>query len=353
MRIAYQMPQINVINAHRTIYNWFKNAFIDLGHDFFTYTANDNLWDFLLTNKPDIFITSSHFYYKKYLDFSVLQKYRKNWWKVFVKIDFWDSPLSKGRINEAKSLKDDTDTVEKIKSWVYGDIFFHVVEQWDIRMVWFTENTWYPYYTIPLAADKVILQWDIEEKFKADISFIGTNLPQKREFFREWLFPLQKIYDVKLYGQDWTWIDRKIGFIQKIGQYFNIPLVKNLRKPKLKLEDEWNIYFNSKISVNIHEDYQREFWWDCNERTFKIPLCWWFEISDDVACIRKYFEDGKEIIIAKDKDDWYEKINYYMNHPEARQKIIDAGRKKVLSKHTYHNRVQQIIDIYNSNTWKN
>jgi hypothetical protein len=39
--------------------------------------------------------------------------------KVFVKIDFWDSPISKDRINEAKSLKDDFDTVKKIKNGIY------------------------------------------------------------------------------------------------------------------------------------------------------------------------------------------------------------------------------------------
>jgi spore maturation protein CgeB len=35
-----------------------------------------------------------------------------------------------------------------------------------------------------------------------------------------------------------------------------------------------------------------------------------------------------------------------MSHPEERRRIAEAGRKRVLQDHTYHNRVQQILDIY-------
>jgi spore maturation protein CgeB len=217
-------------------------------------------------------------------------------------------------------------------------------------MKWFKEETWYDFYTIPLAADKIVLKSYFEEKFKADISFIWTNLPQKKEFFNNWVFPLRKLYDLKLYWQDWTKLDKYIGFIEKVGQYFNIPVIKSLRKPKLKLEDEWVIYNSSVISINVHEDYQRKFWWDCNERTFKVPLCWWFEIVDDVECIKKYFKEWEEIIIANNKEEWFSKIDFYIKNPDERLKIIEAWRRRVLKDHTYHNRVEQIINIYN---WKN
>ena len=347
MKIAYHIPHPTSLNGYRTIYNGFKNAFIDLGHEFYTFTSDDNLANFLEKNKPDIFLTATHFYYKKFLDFDILKKYRNQGMKVFVKIDFWNSPLNSGRINEAKSLRDDKETVHLIKNGLYGDIFYHVVEQGDKRMEGFEKEVGYQYYTIPLAADKLILKDIFEEKFKADISYIGTYLPQKRFFFDNYLFPLTAMYNTKIYGQDWTFLDRLVGFVQKIGQYFNIPIIKSLRKPKLQLEDEGKIYKSSIISVNIHEDYQREFGGDCNERTFKIPLCGGFEITDDVACIKKYFKEDEEIIIAKDKKDWFNKINYYIKNPKKRIDIINRGREKVLREHTYHNRVGQIISIYN------
>ena len=120
-----------------------------------------------------------------------------------------------------------------------------------------------------------------------------------------------------------------------------------LQKPKLKLEDERKIYSASKICINVHEDYQKEFGGDCNERVYKILLAKGFEITDNVACIKKYFKEEKEIIIAKDKNDWFKKIDYYMQHPEERKRIAEAGYTKVLKEHTYHNRINKIIEIYN------
>lgn len=345
-KILYHMPFLGTLSAYRTIYNGYKNAFLDLGHEFSTLTSEDDLKQKLNKINPDIFITNGHYYYQKFIDYEILKEHRKKGLKVFTNIAFWDSPISKSRINEAPSLKDDSKTLELIKSGLLGDFFLSTSEQDDTRMEGFKKNTGYDFYTIPLAADKISLKYRFEEKFKADISFIGTNLPQKRLYFKEYLFPLAKKYDLKLYGQDWTLEDMSRGFIQKIGQYFNIKELKNLRKPSLKLEDEGLIYFSSTISVNLHEDYQRKYGGDCNERTFKIPLCEGFEITDSVSCIKRYFKEGEEMVIAENKKDWFEKIEYYLKNPEKRLQIVKKGKIRAEQDHTYHNRVKSILKIY-------
>lgn len=346
MNIAYHMPSLDTIYAQRTIYYGYKNAFEDLGHNFFTFTSENDLERFLDKNFIDIFITASHFYYQKDLNLNLLKKYRNSGMVLFSKIDFWNSPLSGLRINEAKSLKDDTKTIQLIKDGLLGDVFFHVVEQSDERMAGFEKETGYKYYTIPLAADKINMKYEFDSNFIADISYIGTYLPDKRKFFKEWVFPLKSKYDLKLYGQDWTFQERLIGWIQKFGQYYNLPYLSSIQKPKLHLGDESRIYSSSRICINVHETYQKKYGGDCNERTFKIPLCGGFEITDDVACIRKYFQVDKEIIMAKNREDWFEKIDYYMNNPDKRLAIVEAGRERVLKEHTYHNRSEQIIKIY-------
>lgn len=341
------MPSLDTIYANRTIYFGYKNAFEDTGHVFFTFTSDLGLEKFLEQNSIDIFITSSHFYYQKYLDLQVLKKYRNLGLIVFTKIDFWVSPISKLRINEAKGLKSDFRTVNQIKDGLLGDVFFHVVEQSDNRMDGFEKETGYKFHTIPLAADKTTMKHIDSSDFKSDICFIGTNLVEKRNFFKNQVFPLKNKYNLKIYGQDWNFRGRLLGWIQKFGQYYNISYLSSIQKPSLKLDDESKIYSSSKICINVHEDHQKKFGGDCNERTFKIPLCGGFEITDDVACIRKYFEDGKEIIIAKNKKDWFDKIDYYINNPDKRKTIIEAGRQRVIKEHTYHSRVEQIIKIFN------
>ena len=346
MKILFQIPFKETLYAERTIYNAYKDAFIDLAHTFKTLTANDNCKKVFEEFDPDIFMTSLNSYYLKFLNLDIIRKYRKKGLVVFVGLPFWNSPLSMTRINETYSLSKNKKFVDLIKSDSFGDVYCNTCEPEDPRMDGFEKETGYKYYTILLGADKINLKAEFSEKFKTDISFIGTYLPQKRDYFRKYVFPLKKKYDLAIYGQDWGILDRTLGWVQRGGQYFNIPYIKSLRKLKLKLEDEAKIYNSSLISINIHEDFQVRFGGDCNERTFKIPFCGGFEITDNVACIRKYFKNGEEIVIAENEKDWYEKVDYYIKNPNKRNAIIEAGKKKVLAEHTYHNRVNQVIDIY-------
>jgi glycosyltransferase involved in cell wall biosynthesis len=338
------MPSTETIYANRTIYNGFKNAFTSLGHEFFVLTSEDNLADALEKIKPDIFMTSSHNYYLKFLDLNLLKKYRENGMVMFTKIDFWSSPLGRLRINEAKSLKNEKEKVEMIKTGLLGDVFFHVVEQDDKRMEGFEKETGKKFETVLLAADKTILYPEYDKKFAADISYIGTNLPEKRKKFKEWLFPLKKRYLVRIYGQDWTFKDKILGLIQKFGQYYNIHFLKGIQKPKLNLEDERKIYSSTKICANLHEDYQTKYG-DLNERFFKIMACKGFQLTDYVPSMARYFKPS-EIAWAKDKEEWFEKIKHYMENDKERKKIAEKGYKKVMKFHTYHNRVGQIIRLY-------
>jgi len=350
MKIAFHNPYPTTINAYRTISEWYKRAFIDLGHDFKYFTPDDNFKDFFDDFEPDIFITCTHFLYQKYIDTQYMNSLRaQNWLKVFAKLDFWELPkwINQQRVSEAKVMKNDLLLVQKIKDWEVADVFFHVVEQGDERMDGFKDVTGYNYYTIPLAVDKSLINTEIKDNFIADISFIWTNSPDKQDIFKKRLFPLQSKYNLKLYWQDWFFFDRCLWWVQRLWQYFNIPYLKSIRKPKLSFKDEWNIYKSSKICINIHEKNQLLCWWDCNERTFKIPAFWWFQIVDDVDCLKHYFIEWKEIIIAKDSKDWFNKIEYYLNNPQEKAKIITAWKEKVLKNHTYHNRVEQFIDIYN------
>jgi spore maturation protein CgeB len=344
MNVAYHYPAASTIYAQRTIRNGFEHAFEDLGHHFYTFTAGDSLAEFLDRTQPQIFLSASHFFYRKQLDYQLLKRWRDNGMKLVTKIDFWTSPLS-GRINEAKSMKDDHEALRLIREGLLGDVFYHVVEQGDPRMDGFSQSTGCGYVTIPLAADRTLLPVQPLARFASDVAYVGTWLPAKQQFFEQALLPLRGDFDVRTYGQDWTRRERAAGFMQKVGQYFNLPLLRSVQRPKLSFEQELQIYRSAKVSVNIHEQYQREVGGDCNERTFKIPLAGGFEVTDDVACIRRYFEPDREIVIARTPAEWQEKVIHYVGNPGDRQAIIDAGQARVLRDHTYHNRARQILDL--------
>lgn len=344
MKILYQIPSLETVYAGRFIYEGYKDAFLDLGHKFRPYTSRDNLAVMLEEYNPDIFISSLHRYALKFLDLPLLEKYREKGLVFFNQIQSWKKQSNQFAGGD---LQSQTHLVNLIKKGLAGDIFFHWLKQDDESMDGFTKITGYPFHTILLAANRKIFYYDYDEKYKADISFVGSLLPRKKEFIKKHLFPLINKYKVKIYGNDWTLTNKLKGYIQKFGQYFNIEPLKHIRKIPLAIEDERKVYSSSLISLNIHENHQRRFGSVFNERTFKIIASGGFEITDDVACIRKYFKEGKEIVIAKNKNDWFEKIDYYMKNPDKRLPIIEAGKKKVLAEHTYHDRVKQIINIYN------
>ena len=345
MKVLYHIPSLDSIYAHRTIYHGYRHAFLDLGHEFRPFTLDHRLEPVLQEYRPDVFITASHSFYRRQLDYQMLRRFRDEGMSVLVKIDFWRSPLSALRINEAKSLKDEPRVVEMIASGELGDAFFHVVEQDDPRMAGFVEETGRRFHSVPLAADRLALKPSFDPRFDADISYVGTSLPEKRAFFKEHVFPLGRTHRLRIYGQDWSRLDRGVAWVQRAGQYFNIKPLARLRKPRLQLEDEARIYASSKVSINVHEEYQRRFGGDCNERTFKIPFCGGFEVVDDVSCLNRYFERGKELAVASTPKEWVEMVEHYLQHPGERAAIIEAGQKRVARDHTYHNRVAQLLEI--------
>lgn len=345
MKILYHWPNPSTIYAGRTIANGYKNAFKSLGHFFSFLTPQSDQLAVLVENKPDIFITSLNPLSLRFLSLDFLHQAKKNGTKVFVQLPFWDSPINRLRINETKSLKDNTVYQKLISSNRYGDIYFAPCESNDERMTGFKENLGIEYRTLLLAADDEIIYPESSEAFQADISYIGTNLPGKRELLTYLMLEFRNSRHFALYGQDWTLASKIKGYLQRIGQYGNIPVMRSLVSPQLGLQDERKIYTSSTISINIHEEYQKIFG-DINERTFKIPLAGGFQIVDSVSSLGKYFTPGEEIVVAESKSDWVEKINYYLENPEDRRPIIEAGMKKVKQFHTYKNRVKSIMAWY-------
>ncbi len=71
----------------------------------------------------------------------------------------------------------------------------------------------------------------------------------------QYVFPLREKYTLKLYGQNWIFYPCLRGWIQRGGQYFNIPYLRDFNKSKLALGDEGKIYNSSLISINVRQDH--------------------------------------------------------------------------------------------------
>lgn len=334
MKILYHIPFTNTIGADHWIYKGWKNAFLDLGHEFFELTANDEVLKKIQEVKPDIFFTA---------------------------INLWNFPKDKEIFLKARSLgvkfflsvylPMGAEPLELIRKEDIADIYFG--EREPESMVEFEVSTGKKYHLIPNAADK-ILHFPVKpiDKYSYDIVFLGTRLPKKEWFFQKILIPLTKKYKVGIFGPQWTWGDNFLRATQKTLRCLKFRYLNdiiNRFRISVPEEEERLLYSSAKICLNAHErelDLSQPHY-ILNQRTFKIPACGGFEICDWVPALRKYFAED-EVIMAKDLEDWFYKIEYYLTHEEERKKIQKKGTERALRDHTYHNRVQLIMALYHS-----
>jgi spore maturation protein CgeB len=324
MKILFQIPSLESVYAHRFIYEGYKDAFTDLGHDFRPLTSSDNLEETLNEFQPDIFFTQLNSYCFRFLDPQVLQRHRKQGLVMFTQLQPW---RKQNQQFGGGALDSQTEFVEMLKNGLAGDVFFHWMEQDEPTMQGFTEATGRTFETIMLAANRKLFFPEFDARYQADISYVGSFLKDKRAFFREHLLPLTKKYRVRLYGSDWTATSRALGYVQKVGQWFNIDALKHVRKISLPMDDERKVYTSSTISLNIHEHHQRRDGSDFNERTLKVIASGGFEICDNVRVLRRYFTPG-ELVIGENTRDWFDKIEHYMKNPDERLPIIKGGPKQ-------------------------
>lgn len=79
-------------------------------------------------------------------------------------------------------------------------------------------------------------------------------------------------------------------------------------------------------------------------RNFEIPGCGGFLVTGDADDLREYYEDGKEVIIVKNKKDLIEKARYYLAHEDERRIIANAGYERTMRDHTYEKRFIEIFE---------
>ena len=91
-------------------------------------------------------------------------------------------------------------------------------------------------------------------------------------------------------------------------------------------------------SIN-HDTYTR--------RCFEIPAVKTMMIAPYTDDLSEMFEEDKEIVFYRNKEEFLMKIKYYLTHEDERNKIAEAGNLRVVKdKHECSDRIMQIVDDY-------
>jgi spore maturation protein CgeB len=94
---------------------------------------------------------------------------------------------------------------------------------------------------------------------------------------------------------------------------------------------------------------QNSRWKEVTRRIFEGMACRKMVITDrlpEEAKLDELFIDGEEIILYDNIVDCIEKINYYNEHEDERERIASNGMKKVKDKYTQKQVVDKLINCY-------
>lgn len=263
-------------------------------------------------------------------------------------------------------------------------------------------------FHIPLAANVIRIQdtinnssEEVKQKYKSDISFIGStyqekclfntiNLPEREMGYANGLIEAQ----LKVYGYNFIADCIDDNFIQTFLKYnpqiyntstgfkpdykniialqyisvkaaeqerirtlkymsdlFNVDIYTRSdtshmpnanNKGFAKSHEEMPLIFNqSKINLNITAKSIRS---GLSQRIFDVLASGGFLITNYQSEIPEIFEDGKDLVMYSDINQLRDLCSYYLEHEEERISIAQNGFNKVKELHNYDIRMFQIIE---------
>lgn len=162
-------------------------------------------------------------------------------------------------------------------------------------------------------------------KFSSDVVFIGGCDSDRIPYFSYLINKLPNIR-LHLYGGYW---DRQPSF-KKYYRGFAIG-----REYRLALG-------GAKIAVNLVRRANRD---GHVMRTFEIPACGAFMLAENTEEHKEFFEENKEVAFFSSPEEFFEKINFYLNENRQRNNIAENGHQKVTrGKHRYLDRIKYIMN---------
>ncbi|MBN2438702.1 MAG: glycosyltransferase [Deltaproteobacteria bacterium] len=169
------------------------------------------------------------------------------------------------------------------------------------------------------------------KKFGSDVVFVGSYYPERATLFERLL--VLNSCELAIWGPGWNALPAAS------------PLRKHIRGLHIRPEEWLKIYSAGKIVLSAHyHDPQGVIpVYQASPRVFEIMACGAFQLCDDQRDVFALFKDGQDLVKFSDGKDLVAKVKYYLDHPEERKAIASQGRKTVLARHTYRDRVRELL----------
>jgi|TARA_A100000172_G_scaffold42740_1_gene26203 hypothetical protein len=175
---------------------------------------------------------------------------------------------------------------------------------------------WKTIHYVPLAFDHIGYQPVEDSRYERDVVFVGgwadNGFNEKQRIMLE-----------------------NLGEVSKLG--LNTGIFIN---QQISVADEANLLFNSKIALNLHDEYQRVVGLDSNERTFKGLGMTGFMVCDSVSEVERLFP---ALPTSNSPKEFANLVSRYLD--EDLEDTKNKNREDILKNHTYLNRIETLLNL--------
>lgn len=140
-------------------------------------------------------------------------------------------------------------------------------------------------------------------------------------------------WDVRLYHR----ILRKLGLLSETS------FAAVINRTRIGQNEMIDMFRTSRINLNLTASSNAGQRNQIKGRTFEIPGCGGFQLSEYAERIEEFFVPDKEIALYRTSAEMVEKIRYYLSHDDERKAIADAGYRRALRDHTYEQRFKTLF----------
>lgn len=156
----------------------------------------------------------------------------------------------------------------------------------------------------------------------------NLNYRLYRSLMVDWLMEAG-YHNIKLWGNGWKEIEKYSPYAMGVAEN-GVILSKILQASKIVLGNNIALTGAARVAETLLSGvfYMENY----------VPH------EADMVDIRLYLQEGKEIIMFRDKEDFLGKVDFYLNHENERERIIELGRKKALEKLTYSKFMYHVIE---------
>lgn len=168
--------------------------------------------------------------------------------------------------------------------------------------------------------------------------------------------PVAQDIDVFFYGhtteyrRDWlTWMiseasqclpDRRFAVR---GQGLDINLSRVEALPYASFSKLREYCCRSRINLNITRAPHASTWASSTARIFELAALGCCTVSNPVAGLEEWFEPEREMVMLKEPEEAAERYTWLLDHDDARHRLGQAARQRILKEHTFRHRARQLM----------